>query len=475
MRAVLWTERRDMKIVIVGDGKVGYALTHELANEGHDVVVIDNNPNVLKKSQEALDVAVVEGNGANVDVQREADVPISDILIAATSRDEVNLLCCMTARKLGCKNTIARVRNPEYDQNLRLLKEELGLSLHINPERTAAKEIFRLLQYPSFLKRDSFAKGRVELVELKLKDENMLAGKQLLEMNKLGFGQLNALVCTVDRGGDVTIPSGSFRLMEGDKITIAADATELAKLLRLLHVDNHATQSVMIIGGGRISVYLALLLARARVQITIIEKSRERCERLCELIPDAMVINGDGTAQDLLLAEGLESTGALVTLTDMDEENLIISMFGNFMGVPKTITKINRTEYTAVFEEKGIDTIVSPKQLTADEIISYVRAIGNTSGGSIVTLYRIMDGEAEAIEFFIQYDCEASYLHVSLQELRLKPNILIAAIIRARKVIIPKGGDYMQKGDTVVVIVAASMGVSDIKDIFVDGIYRMKD
>ncbi len=453
-----------MKIIVVGDGKVGYTLTQQLSLEDHELVVIDNNPAVLRELQESLDVAILVGNGASVEIQRKAEVPTADILIAATSRDEVNLLCCMVARKLGCKNTIARVRNPEYDQNLRLLKEELALSLHINPERATAREIFRLLQFPSFLQRDSFAKGRVELVELKLKPGNVLIDKRLSEMSSIGFDKLRALICTVDRAGEVTIPGGHFRLREGDKITVAADATEIAKLLKVLHISSHGTESAMIIGGGRIAEYLAKMLLAARVQVTIVERNIDRCKELCELLPDALVLQGDGTQQEFLLSEGIESTDALVTLTGIDEENLIVSMFGDHIGVPKTITKINRTEYAAVFKDKGIDTIVSPKLLTANEIISYVRAIDNTSGGSVVTLARIVNGNAEAMEFFLNAD--APYLGVPLHELTLKPNRLIAAIIRAKKVIIPKGGDHMERGDTVIVIAPAESATADMKDIF---------
>ncbi|HWR23521.1 MAG TPA: Trk system potassium transporter TrkA [Feifaniaceae bacterium] len=458
-----------MKIVIVGDGKVGFTLTKLLSREGHDIVVIDSNSAVLRESQEALDVAVVTGNGACVEVQRDADVQHSDVLIAATSSDEINLLCCMVARKLGCRSTIARVRNPAYDTQLRLLKEELGLSLSINPERTAAREIFRILQLPSFLKRDSFAKGRVELVELKLKHDNALVNRKLSELS--GLGRLNALICVVDRDGEITIPSGSFELREGDKITIAADTAELATLLRKLHVGVQKAQSVMIIGGGRIAEYLAAMLLRAHVRVTVIEKNRARCETLSEALPEALIICGDGSQQDLLLSEGVRQTDALVTLTGMDEENLIISMFGNYIGVPKTITKINRTEYSEVFADKGIDTIVSPKLLTADEIVSYVRAMSNTAGGSVVTLYRVAGGRAEALEFFIKND--APYLNIPLSRLALKPNILITSIIRARKVILPKGGDSMQKGDTVVVITSAERPISDLKDILAEGAFDM--
>lgn len=456
-----------MKIVIVGDGKVGFTLSKLLSEAGHELVVIDSNSAVLRESQEALDVAVVIGNGACVEVQRDADVQHSDVLIAATSSDEINLLCCMVARKLGCKSTIARVRNPAYDAQLRLLKEELGLSLSINPERTAAREIFRILQLPSFLKRDSFAKGRVELVELKLKHDNALVNKKLSELS--GLGRLNALICAVDRDGEITIPSGSFELREGDKITIAADTAGLANLLRQLHVGIQKAQSVMIVGGSRIAEYLAAMLLRAHVHVTIIEKHRTRCEMLSEMLPEALIIHGDGSQQELLLSEGIRQTDALVTLTGMDEENLIISMFGNYIGVPKTITKINRTEYSEVFADKGIDTIVSPKLLTADEIVSYVRAMSNTTGGSVVTLYRISGGKAEAVEFFIKND--APYLNIPLSQLALKPNILIVSIIRARKVILPKGSDSMQKGDTVVVITPAERAICDLKDIFAEGAF----
>ena len=454
-----------MKIVIVGDGKVGFTLTKLLSEEGHDLVIIDSNSAVLRESQEVLDVAVVIGNGACVEVQRDADVQHSDVLIAATSSDEINLLCCMVARKLGCRSTIARVRNPAYDAQLRLLKEELGLSLSINPERAAAREIFRILQLPSFLKRDSFAKGRMELVELKLKHDNALVNKKLSELS--GLGRLNALICAVDRDGKITIPSGSFELREGDKITIAADTAGLANLLRQLHVGTQKVQSVMIVGGSRIAEYLAAMLLRAHVHVTIIEKHRARCEMLSETLPEALIIHGDGSQQELLLSEGIRQTDALVTLTGIDEENLIISMFGNYIGVPKTITKINRTEYSEVFADKGIDTIVSPKLLTADEIVSYVRAMSNTTGGSVVTLYRIAGGNAEAVEFFIKSD--APYLNIPLSQLSLKPNILIASIIRARKVILPKGSDSMQKGDTVVVITPAERAICDLKDIFAEG------
>lgn len=452
-----------MKIVIVGDGKVGYTLTKRLSQEGHDIVVIDNNRSVLLQSQEALDVAVVDGNGASVEVQREAGVGSSDLLIAATSGDETNLLCCMVARKLGCRHTIARVRNPEYDQQTRFSKDELGLSMVINPEKAAALEIFRLLQYPSFLKRDSFAKGSVELVELKIKENNVLANTRLDQFRTLS--NVNALVCAVERGGMVSIPKGSFSLQVGDKLTIATDAGDLVRLIKNLGVYTPKAQHVMIIGGSRTAKYLAQRLISSKVKLTIIEKNEKRCQELSETLPEATIVHGNGTEQGLLIEEGIRKMDAVVTLTGMDEENLIVSMFADFIGVPKSVTKINRTEYNNVYENKGIDSIVSPKLLTTNEIIRYVRAMDDTTGGSVVTLYRIVDGKAEALEFSIKND--APYNNIPLHKLRLKPNILIASIIRARKVIIPSGNDEIHKGDTVIIVTTTDHAIAELRDIFI--------
>lgn len=453
-----------MKIVIVGDGKVGFTLTKRLSEEGHDIVVIDNNRNVLLQSQETLDVAVVDGNGASVEVQLEAGVPTSDLLIAATSGDEVNLLCCVVARKLGCRHTIARVRNPEYAQQIGFLKDELGLSMVINPERQAALEIYRLLQFPSFLKRDSFAKGSVELVELKIKAGNKLANKRLDQFRTLA--NVNALVCAVERGGRVTIPSGSFTLQLGDKITIAADAGNLVRLIKNLGVYTPKAQHVMIVGGSRTAKYLAERLIASKVKLTIIEKDPQRCLELSASLPEATIVNGNGTIQELLLEEGIAKMDAVVTLTGMDEENLIVSMFADYLGVPKSVTKINRTEYRNVYESRGIDSIVSPKLLTANAITRYVRAMDDTTGMSAITLYRIVEGKAEALEFSVKN--AAAYTDTPLMKLRLKPNILIASIIRQRKVIIPSGTDEIRKGDNVIIVTTADHAVAELRDIFVE-------
>ncbi len=451
-----------MKIVIVGDGKVGFTLTKRLSQEGHQVVVIDNNRKILLESQETVDVAVVDGNGASVEVQREAGVDGADLLIAATSGDETNLLCCMVAKKLGCRHTIARVRNPEYDQQIRFLKDELGLSMVVNPEKAAALEIYRLLQFPSFLKRDSFAKGTVELVEIKIKPGNVLAGQRLDQFRSIA--DVNALVCAVEREGTITIPKGDFMLQTGDKINIAADTANLVRLIKNLGIYTPKAEHVMIVGGSRTAVYLAQRLMKSKARLSIIEKDMERCMELSEILSGATVIHGNGTVQELLLAEGLETTDAVVTLTGIDEENLIISLFANFIGVPKSITKINRTEYCRVYENAGIDSIVSPKLLTANEIVRYVRAMADTTGGSVLTLYRMVDGKAEALEFSVKG--EGGFTDIPLSRLTLKRDVLIAAIIRSRKVIIPTGADVMQKGDTVIVVTTADHSIGDLKDIF---------
>lgn len=450
-----------MKVVIVGDGKVGYTLTKSLSEEGHDLVVIDNNKRILLASQESLDVAVVDGNGASVEVQREAGVDTADLLIAATNGDETNLLCCMVAKKLGCKHTIARVRNPEYDQQIRFMRDELGLSMVINPEKAAALEIFRLLQFPSFLKRDSFARGNAELVELKLKDGNPLIGKPLQQFRTVA--DVNALVCAVERDNEIHIPKGDFTLHLGDKVTIAADAADLVKLIKNLKVYSPKAQRVMIVGGSRTAAYLAQRLIRNKIDLTIVEQDEKRCMDLSEALPQATVINGNGTDQRLL-SEGIASADAVVSLMGIDEENLLVSMFASYVGVPKSITKISRNEYNPIFESMGIDSIVSPKLLTANEIVRYVRAMEDTTGGSVLTLYKIVDGKAEALEFSVKG--EAKFLNLPLYRLKLKKNVLIAAIIRARRVIIPSGADVMQKGDTVIVVTEADRAIRDLKDIF---------
>ena len=349
-----------MKIVIVGDGKVGYNIAKQLLAEGHDIVVIDNNPDVLEDSLQKLDVLVVDGNGVTLKTQEEADVANSDLLIAATSADEINLLCCILAKKLGCRHAICRMSNPDYVQSIQYMRDDFGLSMTVNPELTAAREIFRILQFPSFLKRDTFAKGRVEIVELKLKEDCALVGKKLEKLSDVLRG-VKVLVCAVDRGGEVCIPDGSFELQANDKITVTAPRSELVKMLKALKISNQKIRDVLIIGGSKIAVYLADELIKSGVNVKIIEQKLDKCRALSERLPGAVIINGDGTLQDLLSSEGIEDTDAVVSLTNIDEENLIISMYADVCKVPKTITKINRTEYIKLFKDKDIGSVVCPK------------------------------------------------------------------------------------------------------------------
>lgn len=453
-----------MKIVIVGDGKVGSALTQQLAREGHDLVVIDNKKGVLQAAVDQLDVAVVDGNGASLRTQRQAGVQDAKLLIAVTSSDEINLLCCILAKKLGTERTIARVRTPDYLEQLYLLREELGLSMTINPERVAAREIFRLLQYPSFVKRETFAKGRVELIELPVRAGSPLENKRLSSLYKLIKTRI--LVCAVKRGEEVIIPDGQFVLQQDDRIFVTAPNQALARLSRHLGLNTRKIRDVMIIGGSNTAYYLAEDLLKSGIRVKIIELKPERCQELAENLPDAQIVEADGTDQAVLLSEGIAEADALITLTNMDEENLIASLFGNYLHVPTVITKINRSEYNTILQDKGIDCVISPKILAVDDIVRFVRSMENASASSVRALYRIADGSAEALEFRVGPD--SRYLGVPLQELPLREGLLLASISRHGKIIIPSGSDSIQAGDQVIVVAAGDHRVSHLNDIYTD-------
>lgn len=451
-----------MRIVIVGDGKVGAALAAQLTAEEHDVVMIDSNPRVLAFSQDAMDIMTVQGNGASYEVQVEAGVATADLLIAATSLDETNLLCCFLARKLGCKNTIARVRTKEYAKQVDFLKKDLGLSMTVNPEKAAATEICRLLQLPSFLKRDTFAHGRVELVELKLAQDSPLAGRSLKALDEVT--KVKVLVCAVERDGVVSIPSGEFVLKSGDKISVTAATRDLAMLIERLSIAAQKIRRVIIIGGSRIAAYLAEELLVSRMEVKIIELDEAKCEQLSEQLPDALVINGDGSQSELLLSEDIKRTDALVTLTGLDEENIVMSMNGSALGVPKVITKVTRDSYSELFRQSGIGSVIDPKTLTVNQIIHFVRAMDKSTGDSMVSLHSIVGGKAEALEFIVT---ERTYgLGQPLRKLKLKPNTLIACIGHGTGITIPSGNDTLQLGDTVVIVVRSGQQFSDLNDIF---------
>ncbi|MGD9662856.1 MAG: Trk system potassium transporter TrkA [Porticoccaceae bacterium] len=450
-----------MRIVIVGDGKVGLALTQMLTAEDHDVTVVDSNPKVLERMQEGCDAMAVQGHGASRMVLQEAGADEADLLIAATSSDEINLLSCLIAKKLGCRHTIARVRNPEYADDLSLLREEMGLSFAVNPEEICAHEIFRLLQFPSFLGREQFAKGRVEIVRFRVKEGSPLADVPLFGLYKAA--RVQVLVCAVSRDGQVTIPNGSFVLRSGDDLFVTAATENLATLIKNLGLAARKVTQATIVGGSRLGLYLAHLLLKSGVGVKIIEKDPERCRFLSEQLPEADIVEGDGTEQEMLLAEGVDRSDALVSLTGIDEENIVLSMFARNLGMQTTITKCNRDQYTKMFRKMDIDTVVSPKISAAEQIVRYVCAMDNSVGSAMITLHYIADGQVEALEFHAASTSQV--LGIPLAELDLKEGILIACISRGRTTIIPNGASTIQPGDLVVVVTAAGRRINELEDI----------
>ncbi len=450
-----------MKIVIVGSGNVGFNLAELLRKEEHDIVVIDNHTETLKKLVEVLDIMSIDGNGSYYDVQMEADVPNADLLIAVTPRDEVNMLCCLLAKKLGAKHTIARVRNPEYTKQLTLLKDELGLSMAINPELAAASEIARILKFPSALKIDTLAKGRVELVQFKLQPDNPLVGKSLNSIS--GKYINNILISAVERDNDVYIPTGSYVLKAEDKVHIIGKAQDITRFFKSINKFLPKSKYVLIVGGGQVAYHLAMQIITMGMRVKIIENNRIRCNKLSELLPQATIIHGDGSDQDVLLAEKLTGADSFIALTGSDETNLIISLFAKSQNVSKVITKINRLNYLDVLQNLGIDCVISKQFVTSNTIARYVRAMQNTAGNSIETLYKIINDKAEAIEFITKDN--TMNLGVPIRKLKLKDNLLIAALVRAGKVIIPDGNDIILINDHVIIVTTIKK-INDLNDIF---------
>lgn len=451
-----------MKIVVIGDGKVGFTLSQALSREGHDLVVVDTQKGALAAAADRLDVMVVEGNGASAAVQREAGVDESDLMIAATSADETNLLCCMVARKLGCRHTIARIRNPEYTEAQYLLREELGLSMAVNPEKVAAREIFGLLQFPSFIHRDAFAKGRAEIVAIPVAPGSRLDGVALTDLYRTL--RVRVLVCAVERGNDVVIPDGRFVLRGGDHIFVTAPASDLLTLVKAMELKTTRIRAVMIVGGSRIAMYLSRMLTDVGIQVRLIESKAERCEMLGAALPQVQVIQGDGTSFQTLENEGLEDMDAMITLTNMDEQNLVVSMYAQRLGVPKVVTKINRVEYGELMRDVGADCIISPRLLVCNDILRYVRAMHNSQGDHMIALHRLVDGRVEALEF--RASRATWYLATPLKNIPIRENILLAVISHRGKVVIPSGEDCFYEGDSVVVVTGTDRSLGSLNDIF---------
>lgn len=450
-----------MNILVVGCGKIGTTIVESLSAEGHNVTAIDNTPGVLEDITNIYDVMGVCGNGADCDVLEEADAASADLIVAVTDSDETNMLCCFLARKMGAKHTIARIRNPEYNDNsLGFMKEHLGLSLAINPELLAAKDLLNILKFPSAVKVETFSHRNFEMIELRLKDQSVLDGLALYELRN----KFNAkfLVCVVQRGNEVYIPDGRFVLKSGDKIGVTAAPAELQKLLREMGILQKKARSVMILGGSRTAYYLAHLLEQGGNAVTLIEKDAAMAQELSDLLPKTTVVLGDGTQQELLLEENLTSQDALVALTGIDEENILMSIFAASQNVPKVIAKINRDELAVLAENLGLDSIVSPRKTVSNVLVRYARALQNSMGSSVETLYQLMDGKAEALEFIVHN--EPNIVGIPLKTLKTKESVLIAGIIRDRKTIIPAGDDAIMEGDHVIVV-AANRRVQELSDI----------
>lgn len=450
-----------MKIIVVGCGKIGSCIISSLVAEGHDIVAVDTNSSVVDEMSNLYDVMSVCGNGADYDTLSEAGVGKAEMLVAATGSDELNMLCCFFASKMGAGHTVARIRNPEFnDQNLGFMKQQLGISLVINPELLAAREMYNILKFPTALNIENFSHRNFEMIEIRLKNDSVLAGLSLTELRKKFPGEY--LISTVGRADGVFIPDGNFVLQGGDRIGIIANLSHLYKLLKNLGKLKAAAKSVMILGASTTAFYLAKMLTKSGNSVKIIDKDKARCEQISEVLPEAVIIMGDGAEQDLLLEEGIRNTDAFVSLTGMDEENILISFFASSQDVQKVITKVNRDELGDMAEKLGLDCIISPKNIVSDVVLRYARALQNSIDSNIETLYRVMGGQAEVIEFNVLPDFK--YVNIPLRNLNTKDNILVAGIIRGRKAIIPTGDDVIMPSDRVV-IVSSGKHINELSDI----------
>ncbi|MDO4939764.1 MAG: Trk system potassium transporter TrkA [Lachnospiraceae bacterium] len=448
-----------MKIIVAGCGKVGKTIVEQLSAEGHEIAIIDHNLDVLNDMANMYDVMGVAGNAASLSVQKEAGVETADLLIAVTDSDEINMLCCLVAKKAGNCKTIARVRNPIYHSEIGFIKEELGLSMAINPEQAAAREISRILRSPNAINIESFARGRIELTEFIIPEGNMLDGMSVIDVKKKV--QSDLLICAVERGNDVFIPNGSFKLKSNDIVNFVASPQDGRNFFKAIGLESQKIENVMIIGGGTISYYLTRILRMLGMKVKVIEKNKERCEKMAEL--DATVICGDATNQELLIEEGVKNVDAFVSLTGFDEANIFFSLTARELnGNAKLVTKSNHVSLVSMIGKLNLGTMIYPKYMTAESIIRYVRAMQNGMGSNVETLYKIIKNKVEALEIIIKED--APVKDTKIVDLPIKDGILIAAISRRNEIIYPNGQTEFKVGDRVVVITKES-GITDIKDI----------
>ena len=449
-----------MKMILIGAGKIGYAIARQLVGERHDIVVVDSDADALALAGDTLDVMTVAGNGASVSVLLEAGVRDADLVIAVTANDEVNLICCLLAKKLGAQHTVARVRNPEYFRDTAILRREVGLDLIINPEYAAAQEIARLLRVPSAFSVESFAGGIVELIGFQITESDGLAGRTLIDYNRQNPNSL--LLCAARRGDEVIVPNGTFVPQVGDYVYTIGTPDETVRVFRRMGRATAPLRRVSVLGGGRVAQYLAWALKPLDANICIVEEDGEKCRFLSEQLPQCTILHGDGTDHDVIESEGLFEADALVALTDSDEENLLIALNAQRSGVGKVIPRVSRQNYTDLVHQLGLDTVVSPYEVTASEISRYVRGLANSQGSAVESLHRILGGAIEAVEFTASPSTH--FLNTSLRDLRLQPGLLVAAIVHNGRMTTPRGDSQIREGDRVIVL-AKKLFLKDLNDI----------
>lgn len=442
-----------MYIVIIGSGKVGQILTEYLSGEEHDIVVVDTIQSKIEDAVHQYDVLGLCGNGANYDILLEAGVDKADVVIAVTQSDELNILAGLMAKQMGAKHLIARVRNPDYLKQREFFRDQLGFSMIVNPEAEAANEILRMIMFPSAMKVDTFAKGKVELIEIKLNRYNKSIGLKLSELRKIT--KSSVLICAVSRGEEVIIPSGDFELAEDDHLYVTGTHKDLSAFCLDLGVYKDKIRNVIIVGGSRIAYYLARQLSVQGIKVKIIEQNHDRCLDLAQRFPYATIIEGDGSDEEILLEEGIENTDAFVCLTGLDEENIILSLAVKELGVKKVIAKMNRTSLASLVDKIGVDNVVSPKNIVASQIIGYLRAkSSDDENSSVQTLYKIVNDQVEALEFVVT--SKFKYVSQRLMDMKLKNNVLVAGISRGDKMIVPKGQDTLELNDHIIIVTKSS-------------------
>ena len=438
-----------MKIIVLGAGKVGKTLIKHMSNEDHDIIVVDQNATKVEEVVNQFDVIGVVGNGGSYDILMEAGAQDANLIICVTTSDELNILAGLMAKKMGTKHTIARVRNPDYSSQRDFMRNQLGFSMIVNPELEAASEIRRVLSFPSAVKVDTFSRGKVELAEFFVEDHSRLNGVELSQLHKIT--KTNILVCAVSHNEDVIIPDGNYVIKPGDHLYITGTHRDLSRFCLDIGVITTRIKNVIIVGGGKIAYYLSKQLSTQGIKVKIIEKDKNRCQVLAEKLPYVTIIHGDGSDDELLNEEGIENTDAVLALTGLDEENIVLSLSAKSLYHKKIIAKVTRMNYADLSDVLKVDSIVAPKKIVASQIIRYVRAkMNKDNDSSVKTLYKIVDGEVEAIEFKVTE--QFKYLHKTLNEMKIKEHVLVAAIIRENEVIVPKGNTTMELNDYVIIV-----------------------